>query len=348
MKIRGLNRLKRVTRQFRNRFRPGVIILLYHRVAELSSDPYLLSVTPQHFAEHLEVLQQSHSLIPLSQLSQTLQDGKLPHRSVVVTFDDGYIDNLCNAKPLLEQYGIPATVFVASGYVGQDREFWWDELDRLLLQPGILPETLHLDINGSVYHWSLGEGRHYSEADAQRDRDWHLYQEHDVSSRHSLFRSLHQILNALPMKERWPVLDQLSVWAGAELRSRPTHRILTPEEVVQLDKGDLVEVGAHTVTHPILSSISVAAQQHEIYQSKADLEKILDRSVTSFAYPHGSRSDYSLETANLAEAAGFTCACSTVVDVVRTNSERFQLPRASVGDCDGETFARWLNRLISE
>ena len=65
--------------------------------------------------------------------------GDVPSAGVVVTFDDGYADNFHNAKPLLERYEIPATVFVTTGYLQDQREFWWDELERILLQPGTLP-----------------------------------------------------------------------------------------------------------------------------------------------------------------------------------------------------------------
>lgn len=346
MRIRGIGRLRRAARRLRNRFAPGVLILLYHRVVELPSDPYLLGVTPQHFAEHLEILRQHGCVMRLQQLIQALQDGNLPHRGVVVTFDDGYADNLYNAKPLLERYDIPATVFVSSGNIGQEREFWWDELDRLLLQPGTLPETLHLNVNESTYQWELGSAADYSEDDLGRDRWWHLYQKDDPSMRQHLFRSLHQLLNSLPRSERWQVLDELSVWAGAGLRGRSTHRTLSPEEVVHLAEGELVEVGAHTVNHPVLSTLPVAVQQDEIRQSKAALEEILGHPVTSFAYPHGSRSDYTTETVTVAQEAGFACACSNFADLVWRGTDHFQLPRVIVQDWDGETFARRLEEWL--
>lgn len=348
MRIRGLSRLHTTVQQLRNRFRPGVLILLYHRVTELSSDPYLLSVTPQHFAEHMEVIRQQNCLMSLPQLVQALQDGRLPQQAIVVTFDDGYTDNLDNAKPLLEQYDIPATVFVASGYVGQEREFWWDEVERLLLQPGTLPETLQLTVKGKTYQWHLEEASHYSEADAQRDRTWHLYQDHDPTSRHRLFRALHKLLDQLPIQEKWQVLDQVATWTEIGFQGRPSHRMMNAEQLTQLADGGLVEVGAHTVTHPVLSQLSIALQQHEIYQSKADLEEILNRPVTSFAYPHGSRADYTADSIAIAQATGFHCACSNFIGLVRLNTDPFQLPRVLVKDYDGETFARHLKDWFRE
>jgi peptidoglycan/xylan/chitin deacetylase (PgdA/CDA1 family) len=93
--------------------------------------------------------------IPLQQLVEALQEGKVPARAVVVTFDDGYPDNLHEAMPLLERYDISATMFVTAGQLGSQREPWWDELDRLLLQPGILPPKLRLNINGSTFDFHI-------------------------------------------------------------------------------------------------------------------------------------------------------------------------------------------------
>src|SRR3712207_6612027 len=146
----GIGSLRRNSRRDRSRPEQRSLILLYHRVAELNSDPWSLAVTPSHFAEHLKILRQQACPIRLQQLSQALSDGKLPDRSVVVTFDDGYADNLYNAKPLLERYGIPATVFLTTGYIGAEHGFWWDELGRLLLHSSWLPGMLRLQVNGKI------------------------------------------------------------------------------------------------------------------------------------------------------------------------------------------------------
>src|SRR5262245_19306871 len=133
MRVRGLRRLAHSARWIRHLSVGSALILLYHRIAEPAADPFDLCVTPQHFAEHLEQLRRHHRIISLTELSQRLASGATLRHTVVLTFDDGYADNLHHAKPLLERYDAPATVFVTSGYVGQDREFWWDELERLLL-----------------------------------------------------------------------------------------------------------------------------------------------------------------------------------------------------------------------
>jgi peptidoglycan/xylan/chitin deacetylase (PgdA/CDA1 family) len=343
---RGIERLRRIARWPRSRSGGKVLILLYHRVAEPHLDPWGLAVTPRHFVEHLEVLRQHAYPIKLQQLSRALLDGNLPDRSVVVTFDDGYADNLHSAKPLLERCDIPATVFLITGYAEHEREFWWDELDRLLLQPGTLPDTLGLNLNDSTYQWRLGEAAHYSEDASQRHRGWRAGKE-APTARHYLFRTLRELLKPLTEDQQRKALDQLLTWSGAEPAVRPTQRPLTLEEVVALAQGGLIEVGTHTMTHPVLSTLPEASQREEILESKSWLEEILNRQVTSFSYPYGSRSAYTAETVSLVREAGFSCACSAFAGVVERSTDPFELPRVWVRDWDGDRFARRLSRWFS-
>ena len=341
---RAVERLRRAILRPRSRSEGKALILLYHRVTELRSDPWSLAVSPERFAEHLDVIRQYALPLGLQQLVQRLLDGELPDRSVVVTFDDGYADNLHIAKPLLERYDIPATVFLTTGYIGHERGFWWDELDQLLLQPGTLPESIYLKINGSIYQRDLGEAAHYDEDTARRYRNWRGWQD-APTARHSMYISLWELLRPLAEGERRQVLDELLTWAGTESENRPTYRPLSLEEAINLAQGELVEVGAHTVTHPFLSTLSVASQRSEILDSKANLEEILDRPVTSFSYPYGSRS---AETVAIVRKARFACACSTSAELVRPSTPRFRLPRVHVADWDREEFTRRLSRWFSD
>jgi peptidoglycan/xylan/chitin deacetylase (PgdA/CDA1 family) len=341
MRLRGIGRVRQIARRVRNQIAPGALILMYHRIADEDSDPWGLCVKPQHFAKHLEVLRKRLRPLPLQQLTQELDEGKRLRRSVAITFDDGYVDNLQTAKPLLERFHIPATIFVASGYTGQEREFWWDELERLFLRPGTLPKSLALKIEGRHYRWELGTDAHYSEAAFQRDRTWQAERQKPPSIRHSLYHSIWQLLKPLPENERRQLLDELLIWADAKPEGRATHRPLTQAEVLALEQGNCIEVGAHTVMHPFLSALPVAAQQQEIQQGKIHLESILGHPVKSFAYPYG---DYTADTVAVVQKAGFTCACSTDKGNVRQQSDRFQLPRVGIQDWDKDEFARRLSR----
>lgn len=341
MRVPNLGRPTQDARSLGSRSTPRALILIYHRVAGLPLDPQLLCVTPQHFAKHLELLRKSYRPMPLQQLIRALQNGNVPDRAVVITFDDGYADSLSSAKPLLQRYDVPATVFVVAGYVGQQREFWWDELERLFLRPGVLPEALCLDMNGT-HQWDMGEAAHYNQQVYEHHRQWNVEEEQDPTHRQRLYRSLCELLRPLPDEERRKLLDELLAWAGAEPTARPTHRALSPEEVIPLAEGGLVEVGAHTMTHPVLSLLPVAAQRDEIQQSKARLEEILGLPVTSFAYPYGTASDYTLETVSLVREVGFACACANFADIVRPSTDHFQLPRVLVRNWDGDELDRRL------
>jgi peptidoglycan/xylan/chitin deacetylase (PgdA/CDA1 family) len=335
--IRGMRKFKR---WLKHGFAAQALILMYHRVTDLASDPYLLAVTPQHFGEQMELLRKHYRPLRLRELVVALRSGNVPNRAVVVTFDDGYADNLHNAKPLLARYDIPATVFVTTSHIGYPREFWWDELDRLLLQPGTLPPVLDLRLNGSAWQYELGETTTYTSADYERHHDWHIEREDDPTPRQRLHRSLYQRLYALTQEDRQHLLEQVRRWAGATPVGRPTHRTVSHYEVVQLAEGGLVEIGAHTVTHPVLAALSIGAQRDEIRLSRTKLQEILNRMVTSFAYPHGS---YTRETLAIVRDAGFSSACSTHHAVVQRGTDHFQLPRIAVRDWDGEQFKASLN-----
>ena len=307
-------------------------------------DPWSLAVTPRHFGEQLEVLRKYAHPISLERLSQGFMAGTLPERSVVVTFDDGYADNRHNAKPLLERCEVPATVFLTTGYVGGEREFWWDELERLLLQPGTLPEVLHLSVAGRACRWSLDQAVCYSEADSRRYRHWRAWEQPPFTSRHRLYLSLWELLHGLPEREREKVLSELRVWAEAQPAVRPSHRPVSLDEAVALVQGGLIELGAHTVSHPALAALPTATQQNEILGSKTRLEELLGQRVNSFSYPQGS---LSVDTVDMDRGAGFARACSSFgafTDVVRRSSGLYCLPRLPVHNRDGRGFARWLAR----
>jgi peptidoglycan/xylan/chitin deacetylase (PgdA/CDA1 family) len=301
------------------------LILLYHRVADLANDPYLLAVSPEHFAEHLAVMAEVGQPVALRHLlaGGTSHSGRLP---ITVTLDDGYADALECALPLLEANDTPATVFVASGAVGAEREFWWDELERLILQAQWLPARLELRLEGDNSHWSLPSN----------------------GARLPLFYHLGHLLRSLEPLRRDEALVAVRQWAGAEYcsdRQRPTHRTLRPVELERLAAHDLIEIGAHTVTHSALAYLPLRQQMAEIRQDKACLEEWLDRPVSGFAYPFGEAGDYGKESVALVRHAGFSYACTNVAGFVGGESDRFRLPRLVVTDMDGEAFARCLHML---
>lgn len=342
--MRGIGRLKLNAKRLVGLFSSRALILLYHSVAEPEADPWSLSVSPRHFAEQMDVLSRSVHVMPLAKLVRSIRAGSLPRRAVAVTFDDGYANNLHNAKPILEQFHIPATVFITTGYLINQREFWWDELERLLLEPALLPVELTLDVNGSTHSWKLDQGDGRGENRQGRHNKWRAWQTGQDGSRHSLYQSLYHLLHPMAEDERRQMLDDVRAWAGAKEAARLTHRPLSVEESIELADGSLVEVGCHTVTHTPLSSISPALQQAEVIESKLFLEESLGFQINSFAYPYGRKCDYSAETISIVRQAGFDYACAAFPGAVNREADIFQLPRMQVDDCDGKEFARRLSR----
>jgi peptidoglycan/xylan/chitin deacetylase (PgdA/CDA1 family) len=292
------------------------LILGYHRVADASGDPWGMIVSPARFAEHLEVLREYARPLGLEALAAALRAGQLPSAGVALTFDDGYVDLSQHARPLLERFEVPATVFVIAGELG--RTPWWDRLADTVLG-GALPPDLELEIGGQPLRWSAGHGTPRTLLDA-------LYRRVSggkPAAREALLAELAQRLGGTP--------------------PGPLARLMDADEVRTLADGGIVRIGAHTLTHPHLGSLDEDSQRREIGGSRERLEKLVGGSVTAFSYPHGSTS---ATTAGLVREAGFDSACSSVNDVARRGTDPYFLPRFWIGDWDGDTFRRWLVRWL--
>lgn len=140
--MRGAYRARQASVALRNCLSPGAVVLLYHRVTQLDSDPFQVAITPAHFAEHLQVICRLAGPVRLRDLTGAAAIHQGFRGKVALTFDDGYADNLLEAKPLLEEVHVPATVFVTSGFVGEEREFWWDEVEQIASRIGGDPRAI--------------------------------------------------------------------------------------------------------------------------------------------------------------------------------------------------------------
>jgi peptidoglycan/xylan/chitin deacetylase (PgdA/CDA1 family) len=315
---------------------------MYHRVAEVPCDPWDLSVSPKHFSEHLHVLRQIASVLPLERLLNATRSRKPPHRAVAITFDDGYADNLLAAQPLLAQAGLPAAFFLATGALRRPQEFWWDELERLFLHPGTLPARLELQVNGDRREWFLGaEAVYRAEAWAQH-RHWRA-QSPAVTIRQRVFYEVWQLLRPLGPPDQERLLDTLATWSGMARKAPATHRVMTWEEAQRLGAMEGVELGGHSVNHVALPHQSRQVQEQEIQSSKEAIETIWNRPARCFAYPYG---DSSAQTAGIVRDSGFTCAVTTNSACVNREHDAWRLPRMAVYDWDGATFAGKLEAMF--
>lgn len=319
------------------------LILMYHRVAELPSDPQLLAVTPARFLDQMTVLSRSCVPLSLGDMLRRLADGTLPAGAVAVTFDDGYADNLVNAAPRLAAHAVPATVFVTSGMIGSDREFWWDELERLILAPGRLPPTLTLaEPGGNALTVALADDALWTEAEAMRHAAWTVLDTADPTPRHTLYRRLHRALHHADPAARRQALEALARWCGREPQGRPSHRTMTAAEVAALAADGLVTIGAHTVDHPRLSALPAQAQRGEIAGSRDALGALLGRPPDLFAYPYGSTDSFTDETVALVRGLGFRGAVTTAQAPLVPDADPFRLPRLLVRNWPADVFERVL------
>jgi len=310
------------------------ILLMYHRINTVKCDPWMLSVTPEHFSEQLSILRQERDVVPLSWLVNELKRGKMPNRAAVLTFDDGYADALTNAKPLLEKHGCPATFFLATGPIRDRKGYWWDILARIILETKRLPDELTLDIRGIRHSWRS--------APDQEDRTTEASA--NVLNASELYFALWNLLKPLRHDERGSILSTVADWAGTHADSQERDRILVPDEVRNLSEPGFVDVGAHTVTHPSLPSLDSAEQLREIEESRTVCEVLAGSLVPGFAYPFG---DFDETSRSAVRATGFQFACTTAARPILLGQDLMELPRIFVGDWDAAEFdAKILPRQI--
>jgi peptidoglycan/xylan/chitin deacetylase (PgdA/CDA1 family) len=313
---RALRPIRKTALRIRNWHKKGVVILTYHRVDFLPDYPYPIIVKPDNFANQMDVLQRYYHPLSLVELADAIERRKIPNKGVVVTFDDGYIDNLTQALPILEAYRVPATVFVTTANLNGKKEFWWDELERVFLIQSDLPETLRISICGELFDWRINS----------------------FEQRRAIRKEVHALIRPLSVDERNYVIKELIDWANLPEDGRLNYRTMTSDELHKIKQGGLVELGAHTVNHPMLSSLTYADQYLEIVKSKHWLEAITGFPIETFSYPFGSQNDYDERTVEIARSAGFRVACTMNPGIVTNDVDPFQLPRWWVGDWEIETF----------
>lgn len=317
------------------------VILMYHRIADEAWDPYGLCVSPVHFAQHLEVIRRAGRPMALSELAADVRRGSVPAGAVCVTFDDGYTDNLEAAAPLLRRHDVPATCFITTGRMGRDREFWWDELEQVLLGAARLPTRLRLEANG---HEAVFETGDEAAADERpKARGWTFQHAAAPTARHALLRDVHGFVQPLPDAERERVLAELRAQAAFEPVVRASHRALEPDGVAALERSAPIEIGAHTVGHPHLPGQTEEVQRLEVAASRRTLEEWVGHAVDGFAYPYGAYSDVSVAAVR---DAGFTHACSGLWGGVRLDSDVLLLPRVEAPNAAGDAFEALLRKYL--
>lgn len=276
----------------RSATRGRLTVFIYHRV--LAEPDPLLPGEPdaRRFAEELDWIRQWFQVLPLPEAVTRLYEGDLPPGAAAITFDDGYRDNHDVALPLLRQRGLAATFFVATGF----------------LDGGMMFNDAVIEAVRCMPRFRLGPGSEWVTGSLEEKR-----------------RAIDEILRAvkpLEPKRRWELVE-----AASDGRARRTDLMMTPDQVRALSDAGMT-IGAHTIDHPILTSIDLIEARRQITASREALQSITGRPVALFAYPNGTpQRDFAAAHVRLVQEAGFLAAFTTAWGSATSRSDRHQLPR---------------------
>jgi peptidoglycan/xylan/chitin deacetylase (PgdA/CDA1 family)/glycosyltransferase involved in cell wall biosynthesis/SAM-dependent methyltransferase len=297
-------------------------ILAYHRVARLTPDSHALCTPPDIFREHMAFIRREFSPISLGDLVQAAASGDIPERAVAVTLDDGYLDALTLASPILTEIGVPATFFVNTDRLDEEHERWWDILERIFLCEGTLPSVLAL---------TLGDQNLRMPAATSSERMMAL-------------ESLNRTTWPMDANGRASLVADVVAWSKIGAGARSSHRVLTGEEIRLLGSRPGHAIGAHTVHHLALTTQALDTKRREIIEDKIALERLLNRPVDLFSYPYG---DFDADTRTIAAEARFRAAVTVEDGMVSAGTNRLLLPRYEITQARAEHFAPYMREIFS-
>lgn len=293
-----------------------VLCLLYHRINPMEDDIYHLTVSPKNFEEQVRFLKNN---FPILRFEEDWTEGS--GNGVVITFDDGYADNYKYALPILEKYQVPATIFVSTGYVDVGREYWWDEISRLLTAEIKYPSRFTL--KDALYRYEWDTDSEEKRVDLLKSLHWLLKLDQDTA-RVDLF------------------IEQLRNWSGLTADARETNLPVSLHQLKCLNNSAYITIGAHTVNHRSLGVRTKEEQKYEIGASLRFLEQRLGERISIFSYPFGSAVHFNEETLDVCSDYGITKAATTIKRLWDRGCGRYEIPRIEVGDYNRERFEQFI------
>jgi peptidoglycan/xylan/chitin deacetylase (PgdA/CDA1 family) len=288
-------------------------ILIFHRVLPQVDPLFPQEMDAQRFHTLCTWLAGWFNVLPLDEAVRRLKDGSLPKRALAITFDDGYADNFEVAMPILKRHGLCATFFIATGFLDGGR-MWNDTVIESvrLTKLNTLP-VQQLGVPG------LAEMAVRSVAEKQE----------------AIARIIRAI-KYLPVPQRLTLTQELAALAKV---TPPTNLMMTGHQVRAMRRAGM-QIGAHTVSHPILATLGDVEARDEIQRGKHHLEDLLDEPVTLFAYPNGKPGeDYSPQSVEIVKDLGFEAAVSTAWGASNAQTDHFQIPRFTPWDLNPWRFA---------
>jgi peptidoglycan/xylan/chitin deacetylase (PgdA/CDA1 family) len=270
--------------KFKNKITQGspVLVLMYHRISnEYDKENKYLTVTVSDFEEQLQYFKKHFQILRLN------EDWNNKKPAVVLTFDDGYADNLLNALPLLEKYNIPATIFVCTQNIGTLEEFWWDKL-----------------IN--IYN-NLGDEFWYQEETCYKSNKSVQHILSDIYYKSNEDKDL--IFNGLIRKNK------------INYTNRDAFRSLSIQELQQLEQHNLIDIGLHSHEHLPMKFMKFDEQIAVFKQAENELKKVCENYIPYFAIPHGTRNEHTLAALNQTNLEGVLMANNYYTNKVKKNTK---------------------------
>lgn len=293
--------------------RARLSVLIFHRVLHVPDVLFPGEVDGLAFDRLCGWLRDWFQVLPLDEAVTRLREGTLPARAAAITFDDGYADNLTVAAPILARHGLPATLFVATGFL--DGGCMWN--DRLI-------ESVRM-----TRHSVLDFGR------CGLDQLGEMQLQSGAQRRMAIDRLIGAIKYLLP-EERLRVADQVAEVAGVTARPK----LMLSTDQLRRWRHAGFQVGAHTINHPILRVLPHDEVRRELVGSRDRLQDLLQQPIDLFAYPNGQPDvDYDDTVVRAVAAAGFTAAFTTAWGACTRADDRFQLPRFTPWDRGRMRFA---------
>jgi peptidoglycan/xylan/chitin deacetylase (PgdA/CDA1 family) len=278
---------------------------MYHHIGTKKDDYLLYRTNTSDFEKQMKYLQNTHKIISFEKLIQAVTEKKsLPKRAAIITFDDGYKDNYTEAFPLLKKYKIPATIFLTTGHIETDNSFWWNKIGYVLCKTKF--KKIELDDFGDISPPSI-ENMPYS------------------------LRMIFQKFKKIPEDKKKKLIDLLIQKSDVNIpKSIDKDLMMSWDNIREMNENG-IDFGAHTVTHPILTNLSLNQAKFEIVESKKIIEKRLNKTITTFCYPNGYADDYNTDIIKILKDNGFSCSVTAIPKMVTIKSNLFELGRVPPG-----------------
>ena len=321
----------RAAAALRRRSDDELLVLAYHRVLKVPAEaeyPYdieLVSAEPEQFDWQMGWIARNFCPLPISEIADCFDRGRsLPRGAVAVTFDDGFIDNYTHAYPVLRDRGIPACVFLSTGYVGTGRPFWFEEVAHgLMTAPA---RSIRLE------GW-----------------DGALPQAGDSSTRRRDVGRVLSNLKRLPDDVRRTQVDELRRQANGHSATGSAYKAeaMTWSQVAEMSRSG-IEFGSHGVSHAVLSRLSEEQLVRELGDSRRAIETATGAPVTAIAYPVGGADSIDDRVLGAARAAGFRLGFTYLTGANRmARADRMLLSRQHVERYTGRAYFQGLLALPS-